>query len=185
MLFRLGFAATLIAGGCGRINFDPIGGDDQAGGDGGPKDGKIGDGNGGIDAGPGIACVGTATPNCPVTATTLSIFGTHSSGGPSDNRGDGFSGSCGGAGSDEQTVEFIVQQAGTFKFTTRNSDYDTVLYIRDGNCNGPELACNDNFGSLFTSEVQLTLAAGQHVIAFVDGANGLCGTFSFRAGVNP
>ncbi len=180
MLLRLTLLAYLIACGCGRINFDPLGG-----GDGGPGDGRPGDG-GGIDApGAGVACVGTATPNCPATATTLSILGTHSSGGPSDNRGDGFSGSCGGAGADEQTIQFLVQQSGTFKFTTRNSDYDTVLYVRDGSCTGPELACNDNTGDLFTSEIQLTLTAGQTVIVFVDGANGLCGNFMLRAGVNP
>jgi len=174
----------VLACGCGRINFDPVGGgDDQpGGGDGGPT----GDGSGQVDAaGPGVQCVGTATPNCPAAANSLSIFGTHMSSGPSDNRGNGFAGSCGGAGGQEQTVQFLVQQSGTFIFKTAGSTYDTVLYVRDDNCAGAELACNDNSGSLFTSEVTLTLIAGQRVIAFVDSANGLCGDFTLRVGVDP
>jgi hypothetical protein len=183
---RLSLVVSLLASACGRINFDPLGGDDQpGGGDGGPNDGKLGDGGGGIDSAPGTACVGTATPNCPTAGGLLSLANTTSMGGPTDNNGDGLSGSCGGAGADERTVQYLVQQAGTYVFTTRDSDYDTVLYIRDGDCTGAELACNDNFGALFTSQVTLTLAAGQTIIAIVDGANGLCGTYSLRAGTNP
>jgi hypothetical protein len=182
---RLSLVAILLACGCGRINFDPLGG--GGAGDGGPSDGKLGDGGGGgIDGtGPGVACVGTATPSCPATAASLNLVGTHMSSGASDNRGDGLAGSCGGAGSHEQTVQFLITQTGTFVFTTRGSNYDTVLYIRDGSCTGPELACNDNFGASFTSEVSLALTAGQSVIAIVDGANGVCGDFELRAGTNP
>ena len=182
MLSRLQLAASLLACGCGRINFDPLGG---GGGDGGPNDGKLGDGNGGVDGtGPGVACVAGANPSCPMSGGTLSIIGNSSASGQSTNRGDGMWGSCGGAGADEHTLRYVVQQTGTYVFTTRGSNYDTVLYIRDGGCAGPELACNNNFGSLFTSQITLNLTAGQNVVAIIDGADGRCGNFSFGAGVN-
>jgi len=187
VISRVAILTCALALGCGRVNFDPVGGggdDAPGGGDGGPP--GDGSGSGAIDAaGPGVMCLGTATPNCPVTAGTLSLGGTHNSSGPSDMRGNGFSGTCGGGSGQEQTIQFLVQQSGTYIFTTANSTFDTVLYIRDDNCMGPELGCSDNVGALFTSEITLSLIAGQRVVAFVDSANGLCGNYSLRAGVSP
>lgn len=189
MVGRTWILVSVITSACGRFHFDPIGaGDDVVEGDGGTRDGPRGDGGGTpIDApaGSGMACPRTGTPSCPQSSISLTMFGVSSSSASTAGKGDGLAGSCGGAGAEEQTVLFLVQQTAAYTFTTRNSDYDTVLYIRDADCGGAELACNDNVGAGVTSQVTLNVVAGQRVVAIVDGANGLCGNYSLLAGVNP
>ena len=50
------------------------------------------------------------------------------------------------------------------------------MYIRDGGCEGPELACSDDtftdMGLQLWSSVELPLAADQTISIFVDGYNG-------------
>lgn len=77
-------------------------------------------------------------------------------------------GSCGGATSKDVTFQWTAPEAGRFEFTTSGSDFDTVLYVRDGACAGPELACNDDTAGV-TSTVSLQLAAAQTVFVTVDG----------------
>jgi hypothetical protein len=174
--------AIMVTSACGRFHFDPIGDDVSGDGGTGTGDGPRGDG---APIGPGMACPRMASPTCPGTTLSLSTSSISSAGGPSAGKGDGLAGSCGGEGAEEQTVQFLVQNTATYTFTTRNANYDTVLYIRDVDCLGAELACNDNFGTGFTSQITLSLVAGQRVVAVVDGANGLCGNASLIAGVNP
>jgi hypothetical protein len=126
-----------------------------------------------------------SSPSCPQVGSTLTIFGTHTSSSTTAGKGSGLTGSCGGANAEEQTEQLLVQQSGTYIFTTRDSTLDTVMYIRD-TCNGTELACNDNVSATdHTSQITMPLTAGQSIVVVIDGANGTCGDYTFRAGVNP
>ncbi|MBI4951600.1 MAG: hypothetical protein HY908_06175 [Myxococcales bacterium] len=79
-----------------------------------------------------------------------------------------WGGGCGGSGAPEHTFAFEATAAGTYTFDTVGSSFDTLLYVRDTDCNGAELGCNDDTYGL-QSEVVVTLAAGQRVVVFVDG----------------
>jgi hypothetical protein len=76
-------------------------------------------------------------------------------------------GSCGGDSANDASFAWTAPEAGRYAFTTRGSDRDTVLYVREGDCDGPELACNDDSGSV-SSALALELAAGAQVTAVVD-----------------
>jgi hypothetical protein len=80
---------------------------------------------------------------------------------------------CGGFTSGDDTYSFTAPMDGLFVFDTFGSAYDTVLFVRDGDCGGSELACNDNQGFFSQqSQVPITLATGQTVLVAVDGATG-------------
>jgi hypothetical protein len=93
-----------------------------------------------------------------------------------------FTGSCGGATSNDQAYLFTAPTDGLYTFDTLASDYNTVLYLLDGSCGGPELACNDNVSGGVTSGLSLQLDEGQTVTAVVDGQFGGFGTFELHVG---
>lgn len=83
-------------------------------------------------------------------------------------------GSCGGLGRDE-TVTWTAPAAGRYVFDTLGTVYNTVLYARDINCAGPQLACNDNIGTgtgaaRNASRITLELERGQTIALVVDAA---------------
>lgn len=89
------------------------------------------------------------------------------------------SGSCGGDQAPEQTFEFTATQDGVYTFNTNGSDFDTVLYVLDGqSCAGPELACDDDGGESTQSEVTVALIEGQDVVVVVDGYDAESGSFT-------
>jgi putative metal-binding protein len=75
--------------------------------------------------------------------------------------------SCGGTGP-ESAYFFIAPAPGSFTFDTAGSAFDTVLHVRDGNCIGTELGCDDDAGPGLTSLLVLNLVQGQAVVVFVD-----------------
>ena len=90
--------------------------------------------------------------------------------GSTNSEDDAFGGSCGGFGAPEQTFRFTAPRTGWYVIDTHGSAVDTVLYVRDGDCGGNELACTDDSSSVDqTSEVWVSLVAGQHIAIFVDG----------------
>lgn len=89
------------------------------------------------------------------------------------------SGSCGGDEAPDLAFEFTAAQDGNYTFSTDGSDFDTVLYVLDGeNCGGPELACDDDGGESTQSEVTVTLSEGQGVVVVVDGYGSASGAFT-------
>lgn len=78
-------------------------------------------------------------------------------------------GSCGGETAPEIAFAWTAPQAGSYTIHTTGSDFDTILYIRDGSCVGDELACDDDGGPSTQSSVTLELAAGQDIVIFADG----------------
>jgi hypothetical protein len=94
---------------------------------------------------------------------------------------------CGGELASESTVTWTAPANGDFTFSTEGSEYDTLLYVREDGCEGPELDCNDDppdaKGTPW-SELTLRLHGGQRVAVFIDG-HGLEGgawTLSIAAG---
>lgn len=77
-------------------------------------------------------------------------------------------GSCGGGQASDEAFTFTAPQAGIYTIDTESSDFDTVLYVRDG-CAGTELACDDNGGAAMTSRVNVTLEQDQQIVVVVDG----------------
>jgi len=63
---------------------------------------------------------------------------------------------------------WVAPATGTFVFTTEGSNYDTALYVLDGDCFGPVLACNDDYQGL-QSQVILQATQGQAFTIFIDG----------------
>lgn len=86
-----------------------------------------------------------------------------------------YGGSCGGGGAPEHVFSWSAPQAGTYTIHTTDSDFDTVLYVRDGSCVGEELDCDDDGGPGTQSSMTLTLQAGQEIVIFADGYNSNAG----------
>lgn len=79
-----------------------------------------------------------------------------------------FTGLCGGPGP-ERTYRFTAPATGSYTFDTIGSAIDTVLYVRNGGCMGPQLGCDDDGGGNDASLVSLNLTQGQSIILFADG----------------
>ncbi|MEZ4431162.1 MAG: PPC domain-containing protein [bacterium] len=80
-------------------------------------------------------------------------------------------GTCGQTGrGPEATWRFEAPAAGTYRFDTSGSAFDTVLYVR-GTCDDAqsELECDDDGGDGNQSRLDVALAARQQVFVFVDG----------------
>ena len=67
---------------------------------------------------------------------------------------------------------WTAPSSGTYQIDTSNSDFDTVLYVLDG-CEGAELLCNDDDGSLYAGG-SVSLSEGQTIVIGV-------GSFAGRA----
>jgi len=118
----------------------------------------------------------TACNPCPATTVVPADGGVFSG----STSGTSSLGSCGASGSSpEQLFEWVPSKSGTATIQTCDpgTDYDTVLYIRSGDCVGPELACNDDFCG-FRSSITPTVTAGETYIIVVDGFGGSSGSFT-------
>jgi hypothetical protein len=151
-----GLVGALFATACGRIGFEPPG---LAGG-GPPVDGGSTDGG----ASP-LACadldLGSALGPAVATGTTA-------------GKGDDYR--CRGTGNtSDVALGWTAPAAGRYVFDLCNSDptWDSALNIRDGSCAGPELSCSDSDDCplSFHERVTLTLAAQQHIVIVIDGAD--------------
>ena len=61
----------------------------------------------------------------------------------------GLTGSCRSpqsGGEKEQILMWRAPESGSYTFDTMGSAFRTVLYLRNGGCDGTEIACNDNIG---------------------------------------
>ncbi len=122
----------------------------------------------------GGACPDTDLGNTvPQTAT-----GNTSTGDNTD------AGSCGGDFTADDLYLFTAPADGLYQFDTFGSTLDTVLFLRDAACFGPELDCNDDFApGDADSRVIEGLDANQSVLIGVDG-NGV-GAYTLHVDVVP
>ncbi|MCA9695886.1 MAG: hypothetical protein KC431_00055, partial [Myxococcales bacterium] len=105
--------------------------------------------------------------------------------GATGGAGNDFTGTCSVNPSPERELWWTAPATGTYEISLEGSAYDTLLYVRDGGCDGPELGCNDDtetmFGIELWSTLVLDLQAGQTISIFVDGFNG---SGSFQLAIN-
>jgi hypothetical protein len=103
-------------------------------------------------------------------------------GGKTGGRSD-FSGTCGPtAETGERVFQWTPDRSGAAVVETcgPGTDFDTVVYVRAGDCRlGVELGCNDDTCGA-QSRVTLTVTAGETYYLFVDGSSGASGKFKLR-----
>jgi hypothetical protein len=162
-LARPALACGLLGGSIpGDGDGDPTGdgdGDPTGDGDGDPTgdgDGDpTGDGDGDGDCSP-----------TPLSNSVPAFASGSTVGAPAADNG-----SCGGGGN-EVAYSFIAPISGLYYMSLLGSDFDTVLYVRDGGCTGAEIACNDDDVEGTTSALEVELFEGQEVVIFIDGYDG-------------
>ncbi len=121
----------------------------------------------------------TSVPGaCPIFDETDGL-GLITSGSTTTETND-QSGSCGGDSAPEAIIIWYPSSAGTWTIDTIGSDYDTLLYVREGTCSGAELACNDD-SSGTQSAVTITVTASAPYYIFVDGFSSNSGSFMLNA----
>ena len=106
-----------------------------------------------------------------------------------------LAGSCGSSGPAPEVVfQWTPAAAGTATIETCDviaTTYDTVLYMEQGTCGGPEVTCNDDTLGCGTtadstnphhgSRITPLVVAGQTYFIVVDGYAGSSGSFSPRS----
>jgi hypothetical protein len=103
--------------------------------------------------------------------------------GTTNGAGDDFMGSCAFNPSPEREFWWTAPATGSYRIDTIGSNFDTLLHVRSGGCEGNELACDDDLGGNLTSLVDVDLLAGQTISIFVDGFNG-SGSFVLNIDAN-
>jgi hypothetical protein len=93
--------------------------------------------------------------------------------GTTNGAGDDYWGSCASNPVSEVEYWYSAPQTGSYLISLDGSAYDTLMYVRDGGCDGEEIACNDDTFDgqqvYLWSSVPIDLVAGQTISIFVDG----------------
>ncbi len=104
-------------------------------------------------------------------------------GGASSGEPNLLSGTCGGSDGPESTFAWTPPESGLYTFDTLDASFDSVLYLLEGRCGGPELGCNDDFdidggalGSLVTAELE----GGVPITIVVDALDSIGGAFTLN-----
>jgi hypothetical protein len=120
------------------------------------------------------ACLTGASPpslgDCP-NDDIGSVVGTPAYTGTTRGSHNDLGGSCGGALTPDEALQWVAPQTGTVTINTFGTDFDTILYVLEGSCTGPELVCNDDAPGApgWQSEVTLEVTEGDVLIIVVDG----------------
>jgi len=118
-------------------------------------------------SGPFELHIGTLGGSCPDADLGAGV--PNAASGDTSDADNTLAGSCGGLGARDDAYLFTASQDGLYTFDTFGSAYDTVVYVRDGGCDGAELACNDDAAGSAQSQVLVEMTAGQTVMVAVDG----------------
>lgn len=76
---------------------------------------------------------------------------------------------CGGSSAPDLAWTWTAPETGCFSVDTLAADFDTVLTVLDGECGGPALACNDDYGPEIQSRVIFDALEGLPYTIVVDG----------------
>ncbi|WP_147444434.1 MULTISPECIES: hypothetical protein [Corallococcus] len=83
---------------------------------------------------------------------------------------------CRSGSSRDVSYVWRVPETGTYSFSTRNSNFDTIMEIRNYKNTSEVLKCNDDSGDLLTSGITLSgLIRGVQLLIIVEGYEGECG----------
>ncbi|WP_437835320.1 MXAN_6577-like cysteine-rich protein [Sorangium sp. So ce1153] len=120
-------------------------------------------------AGPPICPSGEVSEALPQTFT-----------GNTELLGDAITPSCGHAGGPDVSYTFTAPADGKYVFDTFGSEYNTVLELQDGGCNGDVIECNNDSRGGMQSRITAELSAGQTVVVVVDGFEGASGAYTLN-----
>ena len=139
-----------------------------------------------------VACGGDGSPSggsCPAPDTTdgATVLGgfpatvSGSTAGGADGHGSASCAMGGGSGAPDVVYAFVAPSAGTYRFSTEGTGYDTVLSVFRG---ADEIGCNDDVSrGVLTSQVSVDLDACDEVRIVVDGFDGAAaGDFTLAVG---
>lgn len=99
----------------------------------------------------------------------------------SDDGDNTTEGSCGGGIGFDDSYTFTAPTDGIFVFDTEGSSFDTVLYGYQGDCNGPEIGCNDDIsGSTDASRIYAPMSSGEQIVVVVDGMGTASGAWQLN-----
>lgn len=87
---------------------------------------------------------------------------------------------CGGDLSPEVAFVWTAPFAGDFRLRTLGSNYDPLLYMRFGECEGFEIACNDDSNGLESEIIVFLTPDDGPMFVFVDGIGGSAGEFTLE-----
>ncbi|MBI1815781.1 MAG: hypothetical protein HYR72_12450 [Deltaproteobacteria bacterium] len=123
-------------------------------------------------------------PSCPAATNLGSAIPAFASG-TTTAQPNSLKGVCDGAtdplDAPDRSFLYTAPFSGTFLIDTVGSAFDTVLYVRDVNCLGAQLACNDDIGGgVHQSQVMVPLTSGQHIAIVVDGYKNANGNFNLH-----
>jgi hypothetical protein len=91
-------------------------------------------------------------------------------------KSDEFTGTCGVGSGKDVAWQWTVPFTEWFTLDTFGSDFDTVLYLREGACDGPEAACNNDADpAVDRSRIVGRFEAGTTYALVVDGNSGASG----------
>lgn len=160
--------SLLFAAACGRIGFEPVGGDTH------------GDARDALADGAGASGDSSTMPTIPCADTNLgSALGPDVASGSTTGTGNDTV-ACGGDGPDV-TFGWFAPATASYRIDLCASDmtFDTLLYVRDGSCTGAQLACNDDACGLggIQSRVTVPLTAGQGIVIVVDSVFPVTGSY--------
>jgi hypothetical protein len=113
-----------------------------------------------IDAGP---------PTLPCVVGMALPLGSPAATGSTTDRSDTARGTCVSGTGNDIAFEWVAPYDDWYSIDTFGSSFDTVLYLRDAACDGPELACSDNAGGTTQSEIIRQFTKGRRVAIYVDG----------------
>lgn len=132
---------------------------------------------------PDPTCTGTCTfdtSTCNADLAACIEDSIASNTGPSVSTGttvgedENIAQACGGGGSVDHVINFIVPADGTYTFDLVGSSYDTVLSLSTG-CGAPFLCNDDSIGLI--SAITTDLTAGQQISIAVSGFGGNTGNY--------
>ena len=128
----------------------------------------------------GGSCLGGTTVPCPPSSVSVPAGMTVSRGGSTVGHPDQVTGSCGGAGVGEYVLQIDLTSFGFYSITA-TTDFDAVLYLLDGTCDGAERACVNATAGPGDETYRLGIAHGGSWIVVVDGIDGAaCGNVTVR-----
>jgi hypothetical protein len=93
-------------------------------------------------------------------------------------QGNDHMSTCGGGGTGaDLTFGWTAPRTATYIFDTIGSTFDTVLHLRQGDCDGMQIACDDDSGGGVSSRLTQTIRAGTRIVIVMDGFGMGAGSF--------
>lgn len=130
-------------------------------------------------------CNADSQDGCELAVRTITGTGDAIATGTTDcSESNNYTGSC-ATGGPEIAYYWTAPDTRQYTIDTANSEYDTALHVRESDCTGSELACNDDAQGLdLQSRVTISATQGTQYVIFVDAyAEGDCGNYELN--INP